>query len=440
MQCAHCERVPFAQLGRRILGLELTAEPEGARRIRQGQTGDAITERLCSRTTTTTTTFKMGKLNIAHHKSYHPYRRDNIERVRRDEEEAKLKEQVEEGRMLLADAEARIDLLRAKAGASASTSKKEKNKQLREDERELDRQLQTGTSKTMVQAVAQLPTTNGHINFFEDLEQGSMAAAIKSTTVKAKAAVVAAENEKGVALAPSEKDLKPWYSEKGKGEAGMVEELPEDRRRRDERRKSSHDPLTSITKQLASRSPTSSSYPSSSRSHSSQQLPRIGSTSASTSKDPTQARLSRESSERARALALIEKKKREKARAMAGGETPSTVYVHIGRETGIEAREGGMGDMPRRVAGYLGTLTTDTVEEEGDIATGTEGGTMIREEEGIGNPEDGDRPVFDLANTCTSASGLRGHLASATSSMQAKATSSQTVEVPARMSAVPLAR
>ena len=44
----------------------------------------------------------MGKLNIAHHKSYHPYRRDNIERVRRDEEEARLREAVEEGRMLLA--------------------------------------------------------------------------------------------------------------------------------------------------------------------------------------------------------------------------------------------------------------------------------------------------------------------------------------------------
>ena len=44
----------------------------------------------------------MGKLNIAHHKSYHPYRRDNIERVRRDEEEARLKEEKEEGRMLLA--------------------------------------------------------------------------------------------------------------------------------------------------------------------------------------------------------------------------------------------------------------------------------------------------------------------------------------------------
>ena len=44
----------------------------------------------------------MGKLNIAHHKSYHPYRRDNIERVRRDEEEARLTEAKEEGRMMLA--------------------------------------------------------------------------------------------------------------------------------------------------------------------------------------------------------------------------------------------------------------------------------------------------------------------------------------------------
>ena len=44
----------------------------------------------------------MGKLNIAHHKSYHPYRRDNIDRVRRDEEEARLKEAREEGRITLA--------------------------------------------------------------------------------------------------------------------------------------------------------------------------------------------------------------------------------------------------------------------------------------------------------------------------------------------------
>jgi len=44
----------------------------------------------------------IGKLNIAHHKSYHPYRRDNIERVRKDEEEAREKETRDEGRMMLA--------------------------------------------------------------------------------------------------------------------------------------------------------------------------------------------------------------------------------------------------------------------------------------------------------------------------------------------------
>jgi hypothetical protein len=44
----------------------------------------------------------MGRLVIAHHKSYHPYRRDNVERVRRDEEEAHLKEEQEEGRMMVA--------------------------------------------------------------------------------------------------------------------------------------------------------------------------------------------------------------------------------------------------------------------------------------------------------------------------------------------------
>ena len=44
----------------------------------------------------------MGRLVIAHHKSYHPYRADNIERVKQDEEEARLQEAKEEGRLRLA--------------------------------------------------------------------------------------------------------------------------------------------------------------------------------------------------------------------------------------------------------------------------------------------------------------------------------------------------
>ncbi|KAF8200549.1 hypothetical protein K438DRAFT_1966010 [Mycena galopus ATCC 62051] len=53
----------------------------------------------------------MGKLNIAYHKSYHLYRRNNIEKVRRDEQEARRNEAKDERRMRLADSEARIDLL-----------------------------------------------------------------------------------------------------------------------------------------------------------------------------------------------------------------------------------------------------------------------------------------------------------------------------------------
>jgi hypothetical protein len=40
----------------------------------------------------------MGKLNIAHHKSYHPYRWDNINRVLRDEDEACKDEERKEGK------------------------------------------------------------------------------------------------------------------------------------------------------------------------------------------------------------------------------------------------------------------------------------------------------------------------------------------------------
>ncbi|KAF6741904.1 hypothetical protein DFP72DRAFT_792244, partial [Ephemerocybe angulata] len=256
----------------------------------------------------------MGKLNIAHHKSYHPYRRDNIERVRRDEEEAALLEQKAEGRMLLADAEARIELLREKA--KIGDKKKDKRKQEREDEKELERQLAGGRSTTMEDAVEKLPTVGGHINFFEDLEHGAISVAIQSAA-KAKA-TAAAEAEKGVALAPSTKDMNPWYSDQKRRLDPGTSDLPEDKKKRDERRKAVHDPLTSITKQLAA-----SSSPKSSRCRPPQ---RPASSSSSQlqdqTRDLTQARLSRESSERQRALALIEKRKRERA----GNETPSTVY------------------------------------------------------------------------------------------------------------------
>ncbi|KAF8200583.1 hypothetical protein K438DRAFT_1966048 [Mycena galopus ATCC 62051] len=61
----------------------------------------------------------MGMLNLAHHNSY---RRENIEKVRCDEEEARRNKAKEEGRMLLADPEARIDLLRERTGVKESST------------------------------------------------------------------------------------------------------------------------------------------------------------------------------------------------------------------------------------------------------------------------------------------------------------------------------
>ncbi|KAI0077542.1 hypothetical protein K474DRAFT_1083069 [Panus rudis PR-1116 ss-1] len=247
----------------------------------------------------------MGKLNIAHHKSYHPYRRDNIERVRRDEEEARKKEAIEKGRMMLADSEARMDLLRQRAGTTGKRSRRN------EEEESVP---EAGPST--------LTAPNGHINFFEDLERQQLPIAIRTSTKK-----TAEPTDKGVPLAPSEKDLKPWYSDKNHE---RNRELEDDRKLRDLARKSVHDPLISINSQLSSR--TSKDDPVDMRRSRAGVQRRPSSQSGaggSTSQPPAVAeRVHRESSERQRALELIRRKKRE----MSGSETPSTVYG--GREEG----------------------------------------------------------------------------------------------------------
>lgn len=104
----------------------------------------------------------MGKLNIAHHKSYHPYRRDNIERVRKDEEEAAQKEAEQEGRIALADAEARLALLRERAGIGGKGKERAS-----EVEDSANAVLGPGSGTGI--------GSGRHINLFEDLEQVSIA-------------------------------------------------------------------------------------------------------------------------------------------------------------------------------------------------------------------------------------------------------------------------
>ncbi|KAI0367334.1 hypothetical protein BV20DRAFT_572744 [Pilatotrama ljubarskyi] len=264
----------------------------------------------------------MGKLNIAHHKSYHPYRRDNIERVRRDEEEARQKEAVEEGRMMLADSEARIDLLRQRAGLGGS---KTRSKGREDDDLALLDSQGAGPSTAGAPAeVSTLTTANGHINFFEDLERSVIPVHGNMRSTK-KPPPGGVESEKGVALAPSAKDLNPWYVDaKRAKETEEVDETDEVKRRRDLQRKSAHDPLTAINSQLASRSGGNGS---SSSSSSTRRPPRALPPAPPSAPPEVAARLTRESAERQRALELIARKKRE----MAGSETPSTVYRGVDR-------------------------------------------------------------------------------------------------------------
>lgn len=196
----------------------------------------------------------------------------------------------------------------------------------------------------------------------------------------------APETEKGIALAPSAKDLNPWYSdhnhEKNK-------ELEDDRRYvdaclaprffiwaqstwrwcnryinifpvygrwRDIARKSVQDPLTFVNQQLASRSsgsvstrrdrnPVTTATTTAAAAIQSSSSSLSSSSQAVTSRGPNEveARLNRESSERQRALELIRRKKRE----LEGSETPSTVY----------------GDGMEKGGGYADVFNRKEVEE-----------------------------------------------------------------------------
>jgi len=237
----------------------------------------------------------MGKLNIAHHKSYHPYRRDNIERVRQDEEAARQKEAGEESRMRIADSEARLDLLRGRSSGSKRLKHKDDD-------------------VPVTQPVAELTTistSSGHINLFSDIEQHTSSAALaRSRELSAKA--IKAEEEKGFRLAPPTKDLNPWYSDINSREI----ELSEEKRNKDLSSKRINDPLTSIKSEL------SRSYPSSSRPSPTSTRGRMPPPS-----NTTEARVQRESSERARAMEVIRRRKREREREALGmgNMTPSTV-------------------------------------------------------------------------------------------------------------------
>ncbi|CAG8717569.1 15865_t:CDS:2, partial [Acaulospora colombiana] len=212
----------------------------------------------------------MGRLVIAHHKSYHPYKAENIERVRRDEEEARLKEAKEEGRLRLADSEARLELLRKRAGISASSSK-----QTPTDEDLIPDAVKESLKEQQVKDIPDSPLqslmTDGHINLFADLENKQKG--------KKDSDEDDAETDKGYRLAPSKADRAPWYTKsKEEGQPN----LDPARRDRDEMRKQKHDPLKEIEASLSRASSSSRISPPSVSSKNSMGPPTIPSSSSNT--------------------------------------------------------------------------------------------------------------------------------------------------------------
>ncbi|KAH9010096.1 hypothetical protein EDB83DRAFT_435640 [Lactarius deliciosus] len=258
----------------------------------------------------------MGKLNIAHHKSYHPYRLDNIERVRRDEEAAKRKQTEDTDRALVADAESRLDALRSRAGITPPHSPPPG-----------DGDPEGPAPPVASGSGSSIPLSNGHINLFADLEEHTAALAARAS--KSKPAVTDAD--RGVALAPTKQDLNPWYSSSSTPKDNDNDKTAAARRQRDLARQVRADPLASIPSHLIRPSRTTpSSLPSLPRHHPPRsrhpqlpqpQPPQPQPAASSASRE---GRLARESAERERALALVRRKQRERAESATA--TPSTVH------------------------------------------------------------------------------------------------------------------
>jgi len=241
----------------------------------------------------------MGKLNIAHHKSYHPYRLDNIERVRRDEAAAKRKQTDDADRALVADAESRLSTLRTRAGITPP----------RTPPKDTNADLVDSTATTVPGSAMTL--SDGHINLFADLEEH--AAALAARASKSKPAM--SDSDHGVPLAPTKQDLNPWYT--AGRDVNKDDKTAEARRQRDLARQHKADPLSLVPLHLK---------------RPSRAIPPVQPNQSQQSSHPPpssssrEGRLARESTERARAQALLRRKQRERECAESTTATPSTVH------------------------------------------------------------------------------------------------------------------
>lgn len=156
--------------------------------------------------------FKMGKLNLLHHKEWHVYSKKNREQVKKDEKEAFQNEVAIQARAIQAEQERRTEQLRKRAGKTEE----------KKDE---------------------------HINLFQDYEQ-RLVAMDKLEDEDKKKEKDKWEKQLTTYLVDPESDstnAAPWYA---KSEFTSHKNKDEDSRakKRDERSKHNMDPLTNLEK------------------------------------------------------------------------------------------------------------------------------------------------------------------------------------------------
>ncbi|KAH8979568.1 hypothetical protein EDB92DRAFT_2118732 [Lactarius akahatsu] len=263
----------------------------------------------------------MGKLKHRSPQIVSPVSLDNIERVRRDEEAAKLKQTEDTDRALVADAESRLDALRSRAGITHHTPPPPGD----------------GDAECPAPPVASgsgsssITLSNGHINLFADLEEHTAALAARAS--KSKPAVTDAD--RGVALAPTKQDTQSMV---------LVVIHPQRKRQRQNGRSAKRDlarqvradPLASIPSHLMRPSRTTPSLPPphpdtthrAAATHSRLSL-RLSSRNRPRRPPHVKGAWHVSPAERERALALVRRKQRERAESATA--TPSTIARRLCR-------------------------------------------------------------------------------------------------------------
>ncbi|WVQ97425.1 hypothetical protein IAU59_004538 [Kwoniella sp. CBS 9459] len=299
----------------------------------------------------------MPRLQILQHKSYHPYLEKNKQRVREDEARARAEELAKEQKQLDAESEARLDILRRRAGSpslqveaeddnlpSTSTTRErdsgssllerhrkekareEKREKKKRDRLDFDFPSETarrpdkgkGRAEERDQRTSEQWETGGHVNLFADLERAGPSKLPPTLAEIAKAKKDRESDLLTMYLGRPDKETKPWYADRelkrveDRETGEEAEERREREKRKDARSKNRHDPLTHISTLLSTSKP---------KPNSSHHRPSTLSTR------PSDARRAREQTERERAIALLGGPKGPAPARSRGpwDDTPSTV-------------------------------------------------------------------------------------------------------------------